>query len=51
MRSVIKTHRNTRDSHESIIKSDAADDETDAQSLDLKSISAAVSKALGNKRA
>jgi len=39
------------DSYESFIKSDAADDETDAHSLDLKSISAAVSKALGNKRA
>ena len=51
MRSVIKTHRNMWDSYESFIKSDAADDETDAHSLDLKSISAAVSKALGNKRA
>jgi hypothetical protein len=51
MNSVIKTHRNMWGLCESFIKSDAAADGTDAHSLDLKSISAAVSKTLGNKRA
>ena len=49
MRAVIKTHRNMLDSYESFIRSDGADDATDAHCFDPTSVVAAVNKAMGIK--